>query len=261
MMLGNSGATIEIDRDEYGESVVKRGGDTDLRKQAEICEYLGPSVCPKVSCVTDTSYRMEYLCHIPIGMHPAGTFMSMIHLLRECVWNRKPLSDPNDGRWLDQLRDWNAEFAPWITRDLLAALYSGGTVPEMIHGDPTLANAMCREDGSLILIDPLPARHATPSLREVDVGKILQSVSGWEGIKVGREASRVNIDPQDIVDACSCDDDIYLSGMHWNGRCYLWAAIHCARVVRHGNPTTQMRYWSEIESRRWTEECRRVISV
>jgi hypothetical protein len=48
------------------------------------------------------------------------------------------------------------------------------------HGDPTLANIRCLEDRRVLLIDPKPHGRGIPSMADVDRGKMLQSLMGWE---------------------------------------------------------------------------------
>lgn len=55
------------------------------------------------------------------------------------------------------------------------------------HGDPTFENVMARRDGSVVLIDPIPATSAVPNLRCVDLGKVLQSIGGWEQLRYSHE--------------------------------------------------------------------------
>ena len=58
------------------------------------------------------------------------------------------------------------------------------------HGDPTLENLMYRPStGEPVLIDPLPDAvldDKVPSVRALDLGKVLQSGIGYEGVKTGR---------------------------------------------------------------------------
>lgn len=253
-MLGNSGATIETHvSPEPGLSYVRKsGGDTDLAKQVAICKYL-KEVSPEIRKAGSGWYEMELLHHTPVGEHPHTTLLRITHALMGKVWCLSPLYSSNH-KWLDELSEQVKKIAPWIPEELLDRVYpwSSSMVYCMTHGDPTIANAMQRDSGDIVLIDPLPPRPATPSMREVDVGKMLQSLSGWEGVRSGREPSRMNMDPAHVVGACMPFAH-RISVEAWAARCYLWAAVHCARVVHHGTVTKAIRDWSKQESIRWTE--------
>ena len=58
----------------------------------------------------------------------------------------------------------------------------------VIHGDPTLDNVLMTRDGFMRITDPIPANWLRkPSIRDVDHGKILQSLLGWEVVLRGAE--------------------------------------------------------------------------
>ena len=57
------------------------------------------------------------------------------------------------------------------------------------HGDPTFENVMLSQSGELTLIDPLPCSSRMPPIADVDVGKIVQSLLGYERIVAGGVAN------------------------------------------------------------------------
>lgn len=99
----------------------------------------------------------------------------------------------------------------------------GRLAPAITHGDPTFDNVMMRgSTGELVVIDPIPATPAVPDLRSVDLGKMLQSVMGFERIRYGEEM----FDPGTIEligSACSNDNE-------WAATRY-WCSVHLLRAI------------------------------
>lgn len=59
------------------------------------------------------------------------------------------------------------------------------TAVDRIHGDPTLDNVMY-SGADIIVTDPIPATAKMPALVAHDLGKMLQSVRGYEWVLAGR---------------------------------------------------------------------------
>lgn len=63
----------------------------------------------------------------------------------------------------------------------------------LTHGDPTIDNVLLRRAydplgwgwADVVLIDPIPATPAVPDLRCVDIGKVYQSLYGYEFVRYG----------------------------------------------------------------------------
>ena len=245
MGLGNSGATVAR------VSVVvmeKRGGRTDLGRQADLAHRLGDHVCPRIYTRASDHYLMEEL--VPNLAPARETIQAIYDLLHTKVW-RRPAFDALYTNWTLDCATWFREHAPWIDEGLFWRLYHhGGMMPtSLIHGDPTLANAMRRSSGELCLIDPEPCRPGVPPLVEVDVGKMLQSVAGWEGVKSRGVPSPVTMGDTYPWDAAHPQQ---------RARYYFWGAFHCARVARHVTPETphgeEILRWSRRASSAYAQE-------
>jgi hypothetical protein len=249
-MTGNSGAKFEF----HDDLVVKYGGDSDLVEQYNLCLALGPEVCPRVfdAVAQSNSYSMERL--VPGPDPSVDLLFTVFSMLMKKVWSRSAVSHAPNG-WLDHIEKWCEENAPWIVNGIdTYDLYSNYQMENycFTHGDPTLANVMRRRDGSgIVLIDPCPPRPGIPSLREVDVGKLLQSVAGWEGVPLAVPA-------QQVAEAAWDSTSGVELGL-WRARCYFWAAVACARVVRHGTPSEAVRQWSRQASQSYAEMCGKEI--
>jgi hypothetical protein len=204
------------------------------RHQHAHCQLLGREIAPRVFDLISNEfvdgYEMELLVPAPLTY---STIEEMVRKLREFVWHR----DAPDRRWdwLTPLRTW-ADGYPWLLPkiDAVYPMVDESSPWCIIHGDPTLANAMRRpKTGELVIIDPLvpPLMGKIPWLEVVDLGKILQSVVGWEEA-LGADTSLYHEeDGLEILfkDKSELDKD----------RIWLWCAIHCARIVpyaKRSNP-------------------------
>jgi hypothetical protein len=174
-MMGFSGARIEP-------VIAYRKTAKDAYDQAVRCVDLGPNVCPIIYRIERESYLMEEL-FLPVGNKD---MMSVKNLLTKNVWSRQY-----------RIRPWKHHFIKWMLEQEADFLYKDleSLYPDHTqtangcetHGDPTWANVMRNSKGELRLIDPLPERAEKPKLREVDMGKMLQSVIGWEEVLIHRK--------------------------------------------------------------------------
>lgn len=171
MSLGFSGAQILI----QDKTVVKHMQYAHL--QSAYCKTLGTSVCPEILQEYPNHYEMERLYE-----DGAIRLLSIRNLLIRKVWNRQPIG--NIDGWHSLLSDWLYEQRETKILDKFHTLYKNEAVQNysLIHGDPTLSNAMYDKNGMLRLIDPIKPMGKIPPLREVDIGKMLQSYIGWEGL-------------------------------------------------------------------------------
>lgn len=237
MILGFSDATI---------SVLKRG--MECKTQGLLAEYIGPDVCPQVLRFHEDGYEMEVLS--PAPHRGPLALVTVFGKLVTQVWGRTAFRPEWLGSWLKPLHDW-AEAAPWIL-PILPKLY--WEEPEhgysLIHGDPALANLMLRDGHTLIITDPMPRmeyRAEIPSLREVDMGKLIQSAMGWERM-LGCDSANSMWEDQDEV--------LRLIPAEYQAKAMLWGAIHLARVSIRAPKKGHHKIagWAEDTSRRLVKE-------
>lgn len=253
-MIGLSGARIRL-------AAVKTG--PGCREQGEYVEHLGPEVAPRMLGIVHDGYAMEQLREAPCTR---STLEAAVHQLRTRVWNRPPWPRYHEPLgWQQQLSSWCELHAPWITT-IIRRVYDVTelTSPRwcLTHGDPTLSNVMLR-DPSLeerrgheagvvmpvrVLADPIPPHGKVPPLPEVDRGKLLQSVIGWERVlfyTLGIDRT-VRLSGSDSI-------DVVLEGCTQNERqqAWFWAAVHCARLVPYAKRAghTALAEWGARKSR------------
>lgn len=239
MNLGFSDASI---------SVVKRG--MECRTQGILADHIGSEVCPKILRFCDDGYEMEVLSTAPHRGQLA--MVTVFGKLVTQVWPRPPFQPEWLGGWLKPLYDW-AKMAPWIL-PILPKLY-WEEPPEsyhysLIHGDPALSNLMLRGDHTLIITDPMPRmeyRAEIPSLKEVDMGKLIQSAMGWERM-LGCDAANSMWEDQEEV--------LRLIPETHQAKAMLWGAIHLARVAIRAPKKGRWKIagWAEDASRRLVKE-------
>ena len=157
---GNSGAILK-------EAIVKTGPDCQF--EAAFCRHLGEKVCPKIYSSWSDGFAMEKLESVP---RTPDLLRRIEKLLEENVWNRPSQNFEVTGQ------DDYLEFQRKMR--IRTPDYAKPTEFCLIHGDPTVSNAMVRSDGSLVLIDPRAPNGHIPSAAMVDRGKILQSLFRWE---------------------------------------------------------------------------------
>lgn len=230
--LGRSGAKIL----ELGQCVVKYAGGANLRLQGRLAMHLGERVCPEIYGVCEEAYLMERLNPwVPtMTSIPARLYQTKV-LLEQEVWNRQPLAVWK--HWREHVGFTCTEKAPWIKPSILYSLYPNVNDVEycLTHGDPTLANVMIDDMNRVRLIDPIPARLDVPPLRELDLGKLLQSAAGWEHVICDR-FPELNGE-LNVVILSGCDS---LTAR----RAAFWASYHCARILHHEEALSPAAVWA-----------------
>lgn len=116
---------------------------------------------------------------------------------------------------------WQKDFLEWSPSPQLSA-HMQRTYPEisredgrLIHGDPTLSNLMKRPSGQLVLIDPIRPVGKIPSYAEVDYGKVLQSLIGWEHVSYGWPL---------------CREALPIAGAIVSKKAMFWLSVHLHRI-------------------------------
>ncbi len=215
--LGLSGARIH-------RAVVKTGpGCAD---QSILMGVLGDQVCPRVlgpihDPVLGSGYAMEECDPVRPGEAQGLILIHMRDLLRERVWGRRARNEES-AAWREELGEWLFAQGQSDLYHTLCRLDFSDARWSLIHGDPTIANAMRTAGGELRIADPLWPGGKIPSLRCVDLGKLLQSAVGWEQ----------QLDPAYPKPAVR--SALYLLdpyGQAEQHRAWFWAAVHCLRLA------------------------------
>lgn len=223
--LGMSGAEIVVS---------KRGpGCLD---QGLYCAQLGPAVAPHVLALHkkhphgEEGYDMEILAPFTLFDRRFNDVLhAMASLLADQVW-----CHPWGGAvaWHGELDAWLNVRAPWLLH-AFCALYDTQPMPGeycKIHGDPTVANLMIRPTtAQLIITDPLRPRGKIPPLREVDIGKLLQSAVGWERVLSGARGPNLG----DINTYHDIESWLHCFGADCVRKSWFWCAVHLARTVSY----------------------------
>lgn len=233
-MKATSGAHIF----KVGSRVVKIGsGEVGKRvcTQAHYCQRFDPAAFPHITKIFSRGCVMERL-----DEYMGGTryIHDVTRLLRDFVWCH-PSNDAVD---------WYAHLEYVITR---AEAHVPGYVPRIAdlfydmkleardlrhcrtHGDPTYDNMMQRGHAP-VLIDPLPpyVNGEMPALAAVDVGKIMQSLLGYEAIKYGSSlytAENANDSFVTLHDCLPPSHDDWVAA-HW------FLVTHIVRLIPYQPP-------------------------
>lgn len=161
---GNSG-------DRLVETITKLG--PNCQQEGAYCQHLGERVTPKIYNVFSGGYVMERLESAP---RTPRLLLEIEELLHDEVWNRPALPSSSETKWQDELKKYGVgNIPPYVDFDTDYCL---------VHGDPTASNALLRGE-DLVLCDPRPPRVYIPQLKETDMGRILQSMLGWEVVAYG----------------------------------------------------------------------------
>ena len=216
---GSSGATIT--RDTVRRTIIK-AGDKRVGVQGSWIRQHKCNSLPLVGETWPTGYIMEMLNDLPRGIVAPNLLLAeMLRTLYRDIWSRKPevvmdwdkhiekvngLANDAERLLLDKARDQ----IDWTHVTLC-----------LTHGDPTYDNVMLRPDGSIVLIDPLPATQAVPSMMAVDLGKVLQSVTGYEYLRYGD--SSFSGARREVLAEYFNDNEMMAA--------HYWCAVHYLRAI------------------------------
>jgi hypothetical protein len=202
---GNSGSKLE-------EVILKTGEGCTI--EGAFCRHLGEIVCPKIYDINPQGYVMEKLEQIP---RTPDLLRDIENLLERFVWIRPSQYFEVTGQenYIEFQKSMGIE-TPNFARPTEFCL---------IHGDPTVSNAMNRISGdrvlginnSLVLIDPRAPNGHVPSAAMVDRGKILQSYFGWEEVAYGEESH-------------SYWQPHFMSDPELKRQALFWLGYHAARI-------------------------------
>lgn len=173
--------------------VVKIGHarDTDVESQGAWLRANPSPVLPRVHEIYSSSYVMEYLAAPQLHLLDHKRLLhAMVNSLETHIWSRTPVLPINHEMLqaeLERLLEITEFGRFWVWVQKTHALIRWGKLhASLTHGAPLLENVMFRESsGDLVFIDPQPASLLSPDLRCRDVGRLLQSALGWEGVRHG----------------------------------------------------------------------------
>lgn len=172
-----------------GDVHTAKSGDAGVVEQGLYAHQLG--VGPEILQITDTGYLMRTASAARVQEDPMVAFWRALRLLRDRVWTR----EVEGHEWFPSFRHWAAHQV-YDPMRAIASIYVPSRIWEyrqcLIHGDPTLSNMMYPLSGEdrLLIADPIRAEGKIPGYPEVDAGKLLQSLIGWEHVAYGWEAPR-----------------------------------------------------------------------
>lgn len=226
MNLGFSEAKLFIGED----SVLKL--TPQAKSQAQLMNILGPKICPRIIQTTKDYYIMEKLDQPNLPHLFSPLIIGEIHKILRILHTQPAHSHNNN--WKILLRDFLKQWRQHAIIEILDDLYKEDEAPVLIHGDPTLANVMYREK-QLLLIDPVTPRGKIPSLREVDYGKMLQSVLGWEAafLKLPYKLDR-------LLDPVLQEIPVALHEKAW-----FWGAVNIIRLFPRAQKRPDIVSWGK----------------
>lgn len=216
-MRGSSGATIDVFG---GGGRVKKTGDERTGDQGAMLMRIRGEHLPRVLAANRTSYVMEKLGELPWQVIDSHVGDAIVAALVEDVWSQPAVVEMDHDAHLEKVRSLARTFLGDC--GTLVGLHGDINWDELeacqTHGDPTADNLMLRADGTLVVIDPIPATPAVPDLQSVDMGKIATSVLGFERARYGEFP---------IINSLTLST---LSANEFRATKY-WAAVHLLRSL------------------------------
>lgn len=199
-----------------------------------------PPIVPLVVAEENAGYTMEKGQPVDFwNIKIPGLFMAMKARLAQTIWKHPPII-PTSIRWTTCLLDYLEPvlLSNQIPEDyvkylqvLVTRMGFENKWTTAVHGDCTLDNVLLPPGGSLEhdpakslwITDPIPPDHRLPSHRTVDLGKMLQSATGWENMKY---AGLPAIQHQDCITSVLNGEDEITQQAAWT-----WCAVHYARIL------------------------------
>lgn len=248
MQRGSSGAEFNF----LGDRVVKLApdksvGDRVMAQGAWLMRHQSPAV-PRVFQVYARSYVMERLIVPPFwALDHQVIFEHLLSALSVHVWSQ-PAEVEHDADETEvkyamlcerfQLHDICSEL------DKLHDTIKWDELKRCLtHGDPTLDNVMFREDDAkvgVVIGDPIPATPAVPDLQCVDLGKILQSLLGWEETRYGLRSFKLRIGTEDLR-RCVTDKN------EWRATIF-WSVVHMLRAMPYVSDDVRRKLKGRIDA-------------
>ena len=249
LSVGASGAEIEF-TDEG--TVIKRDNEhaDRLMDQCRMMQEIGPPVFPRIIGASPAlvlpyfSYEMEELDPLEWTGKRAegGIIWEMIQVLT-LVWGQYTQMKLGDVLKIEHAEYMLPRWGPYhrhMERWLGTLIDLHVTCVNRIHGDPTVENVMQR-DGRVVLIDPLPANVYIPAIISVDLGKMLQSIFGYEALLRPGEPG---LDPKDRMALGDALTGVFTKGDELVARYFL--CVHIARLIPYQPVHKRYIFWDML---------------
>lgn len=227
---GSSGAVVEI----FEHHVIKSGQGvvgTRVIQQAQWLKRNLDACLPVVFDVGPTSYMMEHLDEVEPYSLTVADLDAIIGRLARGVWLHEPevtFSPKQHIEKIDKLKPYASNVMWEFLLDARRAAFDQRQRWCLTHGDPTLDNVM-RRMGFFVITDPIPATHAVPDLWAVDLGKILQSLVGFELARYGESRhDPIAVKPHHLLNTLQEPDRI---------RAVYWCVVHLMRAMPYVDDT------------------------
>jgi hypothetical protein len=231
-----SGCDVEFRGDVVTKTTTEPvGSPTHQRLVAQhewLSRYAASPLVVNVGSLLHNGYEMERLEHVDDTVSTYDRITHVIAVLKSVVWSNEPVTHPG------MFHQW---YLRWRFSDLLDDWKAIGRIHHHelvdVHGDPTVENVLVRSrDGFrvMVLTDPLPdaiTDGKLPSVRALDVGKLLQSAIGYEAVKCGV------VDRWSIPDRATLDAIRATTTTIEEWRRSLWfLRLHVRRLIPYQTP-------------------------
>lgn len=211
-----------------------------LHQQADYMTYLNMhgNICPRILRYLDDGYVMERMDSFKFILHREVRHYFLFAVkkqLNDQLWTRgvgdAAIPKFDRARLVQYVSSVMHDFDfSWqrinTVRSAIQHEYSTYWTPSVIHGDCTLNNLLTQFNNHRMdcyMTDPIPPDERIPSDRAVDLGKLIQSALGWDGLFVTGEWFHDGIDRGNAL--------FDIETTHTQRRAWLWCLIHLIRIL------------------------------
>jgi len=231
---GSSGARVVV-RDQ---DVLKFGEGRVTEQGVWLARHESPSL-PRVYRMMkkNPGYVMERLNELPRLLVSGPKVMHEMVWAARRIWDQPALvpfvPDHHRAKVFDDLAD---KFLDAKDRRALGFFYSAIEWDKqtecLTHGDPTYDNVMLRGRDQVVLTDPIPATTAVPDMRSVDLGKMAQSIVGFEAMRYGEIDRLTDVTLDYFFRVTQASDAERPATMYW-------CVVHLLRAAPYVKETVQ----------------------
>ena len=222
-----------------------------LHDQAEYMRHIGPELTPHVDFHVPGGYVMEK-CWPYRASKPEQYVADVVPVLEQ-IWRRPTVRGTSHDlgahyRYvMERVRQCMPTYETRVSH-LIQSLDLASCRPCLVHGDPTYENVMKRP-GSILLADPLPPQPYMPELAAVDVGKVLQSLLGYELVERTWSIAAWQVDSERATQMVS--EALNRPEYDREVRAAAWFAFaHCVRLLPYKREEVRPHY-VKLAERAW----------